>query len=82
MAKNMKKLEKKQFVHYDAKSDVLYFGVKRGVEEEFAEIAPGIMAELDKNGKVIGVEVLNASGVFRPVAKSIELRAMSGALAG
>ena len=73
----MKKSGKKQFVHYDAESDVLYFGVKRGAEEEFEEIAPGIMAELDKKGQVIGVEVLNASGVFRPVAKSIESRAMS-----
>ncbi|MDP3725341.1 MAG: DUF2283 domain-containing protein [Nanoarchaeota archaeon] len=75
----MKKSAKKQFVHYDAKSDVLYFGVKRGAEEEFVEIAPGIVAELDGEGLVIGVEVLNASGVFRPVAKSIELRAMSTA---
>ena len=73
----MKKLGKKQFVHYDAKSDVLYFGMKRGAEEEFVEIGAGIMAELNGQGQVIGVEVLNASGVFQPVAKSIELRAMS-----
>ena len=73
----MKKSRKKQFVHYDAKSDVLYFDIKQGAEEEFVEIAPGMMAELDEQGKVIGVEVFNASSMFQSVAKSIELRAMS-----
>lgn len=59
----------KQIIHYDKRSDVLYFGVKKGVEEEFVEIAPGIMVELDGKGKVIGVEVLNASQMLKPILK-------------
>lgn len=73
----MKKSKSQKLVHYDARSDVLYLGIKRGREDEFVEVAPGIVAELDDEGKVIGVEVFNASSVFRPVAKSIELRAVS-----
>ena len=59
----------KQSVHYDRQSDVLYLGVQNGLEEEFVEIAPGVNVELDENGKVIGVEVLNASKILKKVAK-------------
>lgn len=62
----------KQIIHYDKRSDVLYFGVRKGMEEEFVEIAPGIMIELDQKGKVIGVEVLNASKILKPVLKPIQ----------
>lgn len=68
MAKNIKK----QNVHYDKSSDVLYFGAQRGIEEEFVEIAPGIMAELDNEKKIIGIEILNASKFFKPVLKPIQ----------
>jgi len=37
----------------------------------YAEVAPGVNVELDKFGKVIGVEVLNASQVLKPIAKSL-----------
>lgn len=67
MAKNMKK---GKLMHYDKKNDVLYLGVQKGVEEEFSEIAPGIAVELDKKGNVIGVEVLNASKILKPVLDS------------
>lgn len=60
----------KKNVNYDAKSDVLYFGIKKGAEEEYAEVAPGVNVELDKAGKVIGVEVLNASKVLKPIVKT------------
>lgn len=61
----------KKIVNYDAKSDVLYLGAKRGVEEEYREIAPGIGVELDERGQVIGIEILNASRVIKPVSKSL-----------
>ena len=61
-----------KIIHYDKQSDVLYFGVKKGIEEEFVEIAPGIGAELDIHGKIIGVEVLNASKILKPVIKPIQ----------
>lgn len=70
MAKNMKK--NKNIVNYDAREDVLYLGVKSGVEEEFAEIAPGISVELDQRGNVIGVEILNASKILKPVMKPLQ----------
>ena len=45
------------------------FGVQSGDEEEFVEIAPGVAVELNNKKKVIGVEVMNASKMLRPVMK-------------
>ena len=64
-----KALKQKKMVHYDKQSDVLYFGVQSGTEEEFIEIAPGVSAELDSKKNVIGIEVLNASKILSPVLK-------------
>ena len=68
----MKHFQAENIVNYDAQNDVLYLGAKPGIEEEQVEIAPGISAELDVNGKVIGVEVLNASRVFKDVSKLLQ----------
>ena len=54
MGKNMKKI-------YDSETDSLMIIFKKGEEEYYEEIAPGINMEFDKNGNVIGIEVLNAS---------------------
>lgn len=64
-------MKKKPLVNYDSKSDVLYIVTKKGNEEESLEIAPGIHIELDKDGKVIGIEILNASSFFKAVAKPL-----------
>ena len=44
---------------------------RKGKEEEFVEIAPGLNAELDENGRVIGIEILNASSVLKSIAKPL-----------
>ncbi len=64
-------MKKKSLINYDAKSDVLYIVAHEGEEEAFVEIAPGVHVELDDTGKVIGIEVLHASKVFKPVVKSL-----------
>ncbi len=77
MASNiMKNIKAKKLVHYDRESDVFYIGMK-GIEEEYVEVAPGIGAELDENGRVIGIEILNASKVFQPMIKSIGQKALA-----
>ncbi len=54
----------KQKIYYDKKTDVLWFMVKSGPEEEHKEVAPGVSVELDKNGQLLGIEILNASKVL------------------
>lgn len=76
MAKIIKKIEPKEIVNYDSRSDVLYIGIKKGAEEEFIEISPGINVELDEKGQVIGIEILNASRIFRPVIKPLQKQSL------
>jgi len=80
MAKTMKKLNSKKIINYDSKSDVLYIGVKRGIEEEFIEVSPGINIELDSNGQVIGVEILNASKILKSVVKPLQKQILEPAV--
>jgi uncharacterized protein YuzE len=62
------KQQDKNSVYYDQDSDVLFFGIKKGMEEEFVEVAPGINVELDENSQVIGVEILNASKILQHIS--------------
>lgn len=57
-------MRKASRIYYDKKSDALWILVKRGMEEEYREVAPGINVELGKNGELLGIEVLNASRVL------------------
>ncbi|MBI5700093.1 DUF2283 domain-containing protein [Candidatus Saganbacteria bacterium] len=65
---------KKPKVHFDLDSDVLYIVTKKGPEEGFVEVAEGVNVELDKNKKVVGIEILNASRFLNPFIKKLHLR--------
>ncbi len=56
-------------VNYDSKSDTLYLLVEEGFEARFVEVAPGINVELDEAGRLIGIEILNASRLLPLVIK-------------
>ncbi len=79
MATIMKNNKSKKLLHYDRQSDVFYIGLKSGDEEEYVEIAPGVGVEMDENGQVLGIEILNASKVFQPIVKSIGQKSLSSA---
>jgi len=76
----MKNSKSKKIVNYDPKSDVLYLGVKKGVEEEFVEVSPGVNVELNSEGQVIGIEILNASRVLKPVVKPLQKQILEPAI--
>lgn len=65
--KKIKAEKKTERVYYDKKSDVLWFLIKSGVEEEYKEIAPGINVEFGKKGELLGIEILNASKALSPL---------------
>ena len=77
--KGMKKVKVKQsIIHYDKQEDALSFVLSEGEEERFEEIKPGVFVEFDKNDKVIGFEILDASKFFRPALRSLSGRALVG----
>lgn len=60
-------------VFYDEEEDILYLG-KEGEEAEVVEVSPGVNMEIDRTGKLIGVELFKASDMFKDVLKSMEKR--------
>lgn len=67
----MRGKKRKPLVKYDPSSDVLYIATRKGLEEEFTEVAPGVNVEIDKRGNVLGVEILRASHTLKGFLKSI-----------
>lgn len=55
---------------YDPEEDVLYLA-KEGEEEETAEVHPNVNLELNKDGEIIGIEVLHASQVLKDVLEGL-----------
>jgi uncharacterized protein YuzE len=52
-------------LHYYQKSDVLHYVVRKGEEFASREVAPGVTLELDERGKLLGIEILDASRFMR-----------------
>lgn len=50
-------------VKYDTEVDVLYLA-RTGMEEEVVEVYPGVNLELDSQGELLGVEILQASKIL------------------
>ena len=54
--------------HYDAEADVLRIRWSDAPIEESDEDQPGVILDYDQDGKVVGVEILNASKRIENVA--------------
>lgn len=61
----------RSIINYDPSTDALYVVTRGGEEEEFVEISPGINVELDSEGRVIGIEILNASKALSSVIEPL-----------
>ena len=62
-------------VHYDSEEDILYLA-QEGLEE-VVEVYPGFNLELDKDGNLLGVEILDASRLLNQVIGPLMERASS-----
>ena len=48
-------------VEYDSKADALYIWLRKTRYEISEELAENVIIDLDKRGRIIGIEVLDAS---------------------
>lgn len=48
-------------LRYDKETDTLVFSLRSNEIEETEEIRTGVLADLDKDGNLVSLEVLNAS---------------------
>ena len=53
-----------RLAHFE-KEDVLHIVIAEGPEVDSVEIAPNITAELNANGELIGIEIMEATKFFR-----------------
>jgi uncharacterized protein YuzE len=52
-------------------NDILYLLVKEGHETKFVEVSEGVNVELDEQGQLLGIEILNASRLL-PLLMSVQ----------
>jgi uncharacterized protein YuzE len=48
-------------VEYDRKADAMYIWLRKAKYDISEELAENVVIDLDKNGRIIGIEVLGAS---------------------
>lgn len=48
-------------VAYDTEADALYLGIGTGEFAENKEVMPGVILDIGKEGRLLGVEILEAS---------------------
>ena len=53
---------------YDAESDALYVSFSDGAVADTEEMRPGIMIDLDADGRIVAIELLDASVHLAPGA--------------
>ena len=64
-------------IRYDKEVDAMYIYVEEGKSEYSEEIGEGVIVDISKDGKVIGMEILDASEKFSPASLSIMILKMS-----
>lgn len=62
-------------VKYDSAVDALSLVLNEGEEVHFEELAPGLGVEFDKQGQVIGFEILKASRYLKDTLPSLNKKA-------
>ncbi len=50
---------------YFKDDDIIHINISDGMETNSVELSPNITAEINKNGELIGIEILNASTFVR-----------------
>jgi len=48
-------------VEYDSKADAIYIWLRKARYEISEELAENVIIDLDKNGRIIGIEILDAT---------------------
>ena len=57
---------------YFEKEDILHLVISDEPESDSLELSPNITAELNDNGKLIGIEILNASAFIQYIAYRLD----------
>jgi uncharacterized protein YuzE len=63
---------------YFKQEDILHIVISEGNEASSVEFSPNITAELNKNGELIGIEILEASSFIRDsILETVQAKMMN-----
>jgi len=66
---------------YFEKEDILHLAITNEAEHASVEVSPNITAELNDNGELIGLEILNASAFIRDsILESVQAKMLQLAM--
>lgn len=57
-------MNKTRMTYFEAE-DILHLALSEEPEANSVELSPGVTVELNRNGEMIGIEILNASAFLR-----------------
>lgn len=66
-------------IKYDSRVDTIYIELAKGVYEDTRKISDTILVDEDKNGKILGVEILDAKKnipAFDPQKTRLQVQAL------
>ena len=63
-------------VRYDKEVDAMYIYAEEGTAEYSEEIGEGVIVDVSEDGRIVGMEILDASEKFSP--KSLKKMLLSG----
>ncbi len=55
-------------IKFDKETDALWVHLAEGVYEQSDEVAPGILLDYDAQGKLLAIEILDASEKVNPLS--------------
>jgi len=66
-------------MNYFEQEDILHLVITNEPESKSVELGPNVTAELNEQGELIGVEILNASTFIRDsILESVQARVLEG----
>jgi len=75
-------MNKTQMAYFE-KEYILHVCISNGGEASSVELSPNITAELNENGDLIGIEILNASSYIRDaVMETVQAKMLKLSVAG
>lgn len=68
---------------YFSQEDILHLVISEDEEANSIEVSPNVTAELNENGELIGVEIINASAFVRDnILEGVQAKVLQLATAG
>lgn len=60
-------------IEYDSEVDIMYIELRDADIQESDEVSEGVVVDYDKDGRPVGIEILDASTLLGAIPQKVEL---------